>query len=168
MCADARARGYPAAIAPFAATIDMEPASFQSPLALVGAHDRIAPFTTEEVEPPSAFSVMRRDSVDQMGLADAEACVVRPGATIVALGVADVPEMLTLVSEMARQLAARDFLSIRSHWVRLGQSLGKSAWPLLVLQAEIVNAIDAETDTSLSEAKLDINLAALRRERGPL
>jgi len=95
---DARARRYPAAIAHFAATIDVEPASFQSLLALVGADDRIALFTTEEVEPPSAFSVMRRDSVDQMVLADADARLVQPGATIVALGVADVPEMLALAS----------------------------------------------------------------------
>jgi ribosomal protein S18 acetylase RimI-like enzyme len=95
---DARARRYPAAIAPFAATIDREPASFRSLLALVGADDRIALFTTEEVEPPSTFSVMRRDSVDQMILADAGACVVQPGAPIVTLGVADVPEMLALAS----------------------------------------------------------------------
>ena len=95
---DARARRYPAAVAPFAATIDMEPASFQSLLALVGANDRIALFTTERVEPPSAFSVTRRDSVDQMVLVDADACVVQPGPTIVTLGVADVPEMLALAS----------------------------------------------------------------------
>src|SRR4029077_1355108 len=95
---DALARRYQAAIAPFAATIDREPASFRSLLALVGADDRIALFTTEEVEPPSAFSVMRRDSVDQMILADADACVVQPGAPLVTLGVADVPEMLALAS----------------------------------------------------------------------
>src|ERR1700675_1482016 len=47
---DQRARRYPAAIAPFAATIDMEAASLRSLLALVGSDDRIALFTTEEVE----------------------------------------------------------------------------------------------------------------------
>jgi ribosomal protein S18 acetylase RimI-like enzyme len=95
---DERARRYPAAIAPFAATVDTEPASYWSLLALVGGDDRIALFTTEEVEPPSAFSVARRDCVDQMVLEDPAACAGQPGAPIVALGVADVPEMLALTS----------------------------------------------------------------------
>jgi ribosomal protein S18 acetylase RimI-like enzyme len=95
---DDRARRYPAATAPFAATVDTEPASFRSLLALVGGGDQIALFTTEEVEPPSAFSVVRRDPVDQMVLEDADACALQPGAPIVALGVADVPEMLALAS----------------------------------------------------------------------
>jgi ribosomal protein S18 acetylase RimI-like enzyme len=95
---DERARRYPAAIAPFAATIDVEPASFLSLLALVGGDDRIALFTTEEVQPPSAFTVIRRDFVDQMVFADTDACVVQPGGPIVALGAADVSEMLALAS----------------------------------------------------------------------
>jgi ribosomal protein S18 acetylase RimI-like enzyme len=95
---DERARRYPAAIAPFAATIDVEPASFRSLLALVGGDDRIALFTTEEVEPPPAFTVIRRDAVDQMVVADADARVVQPEGPIVALGAADVPEMLSLAS----------------------------------------------------------------------
>src|SRR5260370_1791286 len=95
---DERARRYPAPIAPFAATIDMEPASFRSLLALVGGDDRIALFATEEVEPPSAFTVVRRDSVDQMVLAAANPCVVQPWAPIAAVGAADVPEMLALAS----------------------------------------------------------------------
>jgi ribosomal protein S18 acetylase RimI-like enzyme len=95
---DERARRYPAAIAPFAATVDTEPTSFRSLLALAGGADPIALFTTEEVEPPSAFTVVRRDSVDQMVLKDAGACVVQPGAPIVALEVADVPQMLALAS----------------------------------------------------------------------
>jgi len=95
---DERARRYPAAIAPFAATFDMEPASFRSLLALVGGDDQIALFTTEEVQPPSAFSVLRRAPVDQMVLKDAGACSAQPGPPIAALGVADVPEMLALAS----------------------------------------------------------------------
>jgi ribosomal protein S18 acetylase RimI-like enzyme len=92
------ARRYPAAVAPFAATVDTEPASFRSLLALVSGDDPIALFTTEEVEPPSAFSVVRRDSVDQMVLEDAGACASQPGAPIVTLGVADVTEMLALAN----------------------------------------------------------------------
>jgi ribosomal protein S18 acetylase RimI-like enzyme len=95
---DERARRYPTAIAPFAATVDTEPGSFRSLLALVGGDDQIALFTTEEVQPPSAFSVVRRASVDQMVLEDASAYTARRGAPIVALGVPDGPEMLALAS----------------------------------------------------------------------
>jgi ribosomal protein S18 acetylase RimI-like enzyme len=95
---DERARRYPAAIAPFAATVDTEAASFRSLLALVGGDDEIALFTTEKIQPPSAFLVVRRDSVDQMVLDDAGACTAQPGAPIVTLGVVDGPEMLALAS----------------------------------------------------------------------
>jgi ribosomal protein S18 acetylase RimI-like enzyme len=95
---DERARRYPAAIAPFAATVDTEPASFRSLLALVGGDDQIALFTTEEVQPPSAFSVVRRASVDQMALEDVGACTAQPGAQIVPLGLADGPEMRALAN----------------------------------------------------------------------
>jgi ribosomal protein S18 acetylase RimI-like enzyme len=93
---DERARRYPAAIAPFAATVDTEPASFRSLLALVGGDDQIALFTTEEVQPPSAFSVVRRASVDQMALEGVGACTAQPGAPIVPLGLADGPERRAL------------------------------------------------------------------------
>jgi ribosomal protein S18 acetylase RimI-like enzyme len=95
---DERARRYPAAIAPFAATVDTEPASFRSLLALVGGDDQIALFTTEEVQPPSAFSVVRRASVDQMALEGVGACTAQPGAPIVPLGLADGPEMRALAN----------------------------------------------------------------------
>jgi ribosomal protein S18 acetylase RimI-like enzyme len=95
---DERARRYPAAIAPFAATVDTEPASFRSLLALVGGDDQIALFTTEEVQPPSAFSVVRRAFVDQMALEDVGACTAQPGAPIVPLGLADGPEMRALAN----------------------------------------------------------------------
>jgi hypothetical protein len=94
-----RARSSPSGgYAPFAATVDTEPASFRSLLALVGGDDQIALFTTEEIQPPSAFLVVRRDSVDEMVLEDAGACTAQPGAPIVSLGVADGPEMLGLAS----------------------------------------------------------------------
>lgn len=93
-----RARRYPAAIAPFAATVDTEPPSFRSLLALVGEDDQIALFTTKEIEPPSTFAVVRRDAVDQMILEDGGDCAAQPDAAIVALGVADVPQMLALTS----------------------------------------------------------------------
>jgi ribosomal protein S18 acetylase RimI-like enzyme len=95
---DERARRYPAAVAPFAATIDLEPASLRSLLALVAPNDRIALFTTAELQPPSAFSVIRRESVDQMVLEDVGGCATSAVAPIVALGAADVPEMLALAT----------------------------------------------------------------------
>jgi hypothetical protein len=95
---DEHARRYPVAMAPFAAMVDTEPTSFRSLLALVNGDDQIALFTTEEVEPPSAFSVVRRDSVDQMVLKDAGASAAQAEAPIVALWVADVTEMLALAN----------------------------------------------------------------------
>ena len=116
---DERARRYPAPVAPFAATRDTEPASFQSLLALVSGEDQIALFTTEEVEPPPPFLVTRADSVDQMVLEDTGACAAQPAAPIVALGVADVPEMLALASVTQpgpfgpRTIELGDYIGIR-------------------------------------------------------
>jgi ribosomal protein S18 acetylase RimI-like enzyme len=120
---DERARRYPASIAPFAATIDVEPASFRSLLALVDGDDRIALFTTEEVEPPRAFTVIRRDSVDQMVFAAANAWVEQPGGPIVALGSEDIPEMLSLASVTqpgpfgARTIELGHYIGIRQRGV---------------------------------------------------
>jgi ribosomal protein S18 acetylase RimI-like enzyme len=120
---DERARRYPAAIAPFAATIDAEPTSFRSLLALVGGDDRIALFTTAEAGPPSAFSVIRRDSVDQMVFEHVGTCAAQPGTPMVALGVADVPEMLDLASVTQpgpfgpRTIELGDYIGIRRRGV---------------------------------------------------
>jgi ribosomal protein S18 acetylase RimI-like enzyme len=91
-----RARRYPTAIAPFAAMLDTGPASFRSLLDLINGDEQIALFTTDEVEPPPAFSVTRRESVDQMIWEDVGACAAQPGSPIVTLGVVDVPKMLAL------------------------------------------------------------------------
>jgi ribosomal protein S18 acetylase RimI-like enzyme len=120
---DERARRYPAAIAPFAATIDTEPASFRSLLALVGGDDRIALFTTVETEPPSAFSVIHRDSVDQMVFEHASTSAAQSGTPIVGLGVADVPEMLALAGVTQpgpfgpRTIELGDYIGIRRRGV---------------------------------------------------
>jgi ribosomal protein S18 acetylase RimI-like enzyme len=120
---DERARRYPAAIAPFAATRDTEPASFRSLLALVSGGDRIALFTTEELKPPPALSLIQGDSVDQMVFEDAGACAAQPGAPIEALGVADVPQMLALASVTQpgpfgpRTIELGDYIGIRQRGV---------------------------------------------------
>src|SRR5580700_4980675 len=65
---DQSALRYLAPIAPFAATIDVSTASFESLLRLLPAGDQIALFTLEEITPPSSFSVIERGAVDQMVL----------------------------------------------------------------------------------------------------
>jgi ribosomal protein S18 acetylase RimI-like enzyme len=116
---DERTRRYPAAVAPFAATRDAEPASFQSLLALLRGADQVALFTTEEVGPPPPFLVTRADSVDQMVLEDAGACAAQAGAPIVALEVADIPEMLALATVTQpgpfgpRTIELGDYIGIR-------------------------------------------------------
>jgi ribosomal protein S18 acetylase RimI-like enzyme len=92
---DGLALRYPAAIAPFAAMIDLTTASFQSLGTLLPAGDRIALFTLEEVVPPSFFSVVQRDTVDQMVL---DRIPAQAGTVpVVRLEARDVPDMLALV-----------------------------------------------------------------------
>jgi ribosomal protein S18 acetylase RimI-like enzyme len=96
---DEGARRYPAAVAPFAATIDWEPVSLNSLLTLIGTgDDRIALFTPEELSPSSEFSIARRDAVDQMVLVDANACAPPSTTVVTQLSEVDVPEMLALAS----------------------------------------------------------------------
>ena len=95
---DELARRYPAAVGPFAATVDVQPASFRSLLNLLRNDERIALCTTQVVQPPPAFVVVGRDSIDQMTLANAPAFEKAPESPIEPLGVADVPEMLALTS----------------------------------------------------------------------
>jgi ribosomal protein S18 acetylase RimI-like enzyme len=86
---------YLSPIAPFAATLDISTASFQSLLALLPAGDQIGLFTLEEIMPPSTFSVIDRGAVDQMVLVKVPAHVC--SAPIVTLDARDVPDMMGLV-----------------------------------------------------------------------
>ena len=95
----ARARRYLPAVAPFAATLDLDPASFQSLLGLMDpAGDRLALVTAEEIDPPAPFSVSRRGMIDQMILVDQAACHAESRASIVTLGEGDVAGMLALTT----------------------------------------------------------------------
>jgi ribosomal protein S18 acetylase RimI-like enzyme len=86
---------YLAPVAPFAATIDVSTASFQSLLALLPEGDQIALFTLEEITPPSSFVVIERGNVDQMVLDRPPA---QAGSVpVVRLEARHVPEMLALV-----------------------------------------------------------------------
>jgi ribosomal protein S18 acetylase RimI-like enzyme len=94
-----RACRYPSAVAPFAATVDLDPRSFQSLMSLMGSEDdRVALFTLTEIEPPGPFSVLRREIVDQMVLSEADACGRPSRVAFEALGKADVPQMLALTT----------------------------------------------------------------------
>ena len=94
-----RARRYPAAVAPFAATLDLERPSFEELLTLMGSNDdRIALFTPIEIAPPAPFSVFRREMVNQMILVNAEACETPSETPPAALGKIDIRELLALIS----------------------------------------------------------------------
>lgn len=117
---DERARRYPAAVAPFAATINLEPPSFQSLLALMGpGDDKIALVTQVEIEPLSPFLVLRRESVNQMVLSEADACGPPLETAVAVLGSADVPKMLALAEATqpgpfgARTIELGDYLGVR-------------------------------------------------------
>lgn len=117
---DERARRYRATVAPFAATIDLDPHSLESLLTLINSSaDQIALFTTQEVEPPSEFSNLRRAAVDQMVLVDAEACAAVPATGVIRLTEIDVPEMLALTRAtqpgpfLARTIELGEYLGVR-------------------------------------------------------
>jgi predicted GNAT family acetyltransferase len=68
-------------------------------LALIGADDdQIALFTPHEVEPPSEFLILRRDTADQMVLTDLAAHAAGAATISVKLSETDIPEVLALVA----------------------------------------------------------------------
>lgn len=137
-----RARRYPAAVAPFAATIDLEPPSFLSLAALISARDdRIALFTPAKIKPLSPFLVLRREDVDQMVLADASACGPPTEAGFSVLGRTDVPEMLALAS-------ATQPGPFGSRTIELGAYLGVRRGGVLVAMAGERMRLDGFTEIS--------------------
>jgi ribosomal protein S18 acetylase RimI-like enzyme len=117
---------YLAPVAPFAATIDVSAASFQSLLALLPAGDRIGLFTLEEIMPPSAFSVIERGAVDQMVLVEMPSHVC--AAPIVRLDARDVPDMLALVEAThpgpfgPRTIELGEYIGVRRHGMLLAMA----------------------------------------------
>jgi predicted GNAT family acetyltransferase len=90
----ARARRYPSAVAPFAATVDTSAESFAALYALLPPSDQIALFTPDPVVAPAEFRVLRALTCEQMIGTPAETS--DHAADIVTLGVADVPAMMEL------------------------------------------------------------------------
>jgi ribosomal protein S18 acetylase RimI-like enzyme len=136
---DHRALRYLAPIAPFAATADVSAASFQSLLALLSAGDRIALFTTEEIMPPSSFSVVERGDVDQMVLLKMPSYA--GSAHIVGLDASDVPDMLALVE-------ATHPGPFGPRTIELGQYIGVRRQGMLVAMAGERMRLDRFTEVS--------------------
>jgi ribosomal protein S18 acetylase RimI-like enzyme len=130
---------YLAPVAPFAATTDVNTASFQSLLALVPPGERIGLFTLEEIMPPSSFSVIERSSVDQMVL------IRMPSdggsVPIVGLDASDVPDMLALVD-------ATHPGPFGPRTIELGQYIGVRRQGMLVAMAGERMRLDGFTEIS--------------------
>lgn len=96
---DELARRYPSQIAPFAATIDLNPLSFRALSNLLESNeDRIALFTPTQIQPPPPLSVFRREEVEQMILTDAGVYNQSSSVSVEILNQRDVPDMLALTS----------------------------------------------------------------------
>jgi hypothetical protein len=146
---DGLALRYPASIAPFAAMIEPTIARFQSLSAILPAGDRIALFTLEEVIPPSFFSVVQRDTVDQMVLGGLPA---QGGSVpVVRLEARDVPDILALVEAThpgpfgPRTIELGQYIGIRRDGILVamaGSACGSMASPKSALCASILPAED--------------------------
>lgn len=113
----ALARRYPAAIAPFAALVDMSPQSFAALRELMSPSDQVVLFTPDPVTAPAEFKILLAKTGEQMIGTPAETAAV--AANIVTLGAKDVPAMIALTkltkpgpfASRTRELGA--FLGIR-------------------------------------------------------
>jgi predicted GNAT family acetyltransferase len=90
----ARARRYPSAVAPFAATVDTSAESFAALHVLMSPSDQIALFTPDPVIAPAEFKVLRARTGEQMIGTPSE--ISSRAVDIVTLGAADVPAMMEL------------------------------------------------------------------------
>ena len=90
------ARRYPSAMSTLAAIRDDSREAFAELRELVPAGEAVGLFTVDRVEPPAGWTLVRSRPIEQMRLADEP-----PGGDFiepVALGRADVPEMLALTA----------------------------------------------------------------------
>src|SRR5260370_22830410 len=88
------ARRYPAAIAPFAAIVDMSSQSFAALSALMSRSEVAVLFTPDPVTPPTEFKILLAETAEQMIGMSAESSL--PGVEAVTLGVDDAPAMMEL------------------------------------------------------------------------
>src|SRR5216684_2701554 len=90
----ARARRYPPAIGPFAATADTSAQSFAALGALMSGSEVAVLFTPDPVTPPAEFKILLAETGEQMIGTPAESSI--RGVETVTLGTADVPAMMEL------------------------------------------------------------------------
>jgi predicted GNAT family acetyltransferase len=90
-----RARRFPAAIGPFADLADMSPPSFAELGAITSGSEISVLFTPDAVTAPDQFKVLLAETGEQMIGTPPESAIA--GVEIVALGSADVPDMMALV-----------------------------------------------------------------------
>jgi predicted GNAT family acetyltransferase len=90
----ALARRFPPDVAPFADMAEMSPESFAALGALMSPSDFVVLFTPDPVTPPAQFKVLLAKTGEQMTGTPAES--LGGAADIVALGAADVPDMMEL------------------------------------------------------------------------
>jgi ribosomal protein S18 acetylase RimI-like enzyme len=93
------ARRYPADVAPFAATADSSPASWESLHSLVSPGETVVLFTIDDPVVPNRFDVVQRRLLDQMiGPANGEPAA---GTPIAPLGAGDIDDIMALI-ELAK------------------------------------------------------------------
>jgi predicted GNAT family acetyltransferase len=111
----ARARRYPPAVAPFADMADMSPQSFVALSAIMTGSEIAVLFTPDPVTAPDEFKTLLAETGEQMIGTPAESSM--RGVETIALGAADVPDMMALT-----ELTKPGPFSARTH--ELGQFLG--------------------------------------------
>lgn len=90
------ARRYPAAFAPFAATVDTSDTAFESVGRLLEPGEPVVFFTVDAFTPPAHLKVLQRNTIDQMiGPTSSDLTVQTP---FVPLGAQDVDEMMALIA----------------------------------------------------------------------
>ena len=110
-----RARRYPPAIGPFAATADTSAQGFAALGALMSGSEVAVLFTPDPVTPPAEFKIVLAETGEQMIGTPAERSI--RGVDIVTLGAADVPAMMALT-----ELTKPGPFTLRTH--ELGTFLG--------------------------------------------
>ena len=143
---DDRARRYPAAMAPFAATRDTSQESYAALRALVSGNDRVALFTSYAIDPPKGFTIKLATTAEQMVAPTSISDVVR--ASVVELtkpgpfgprtrelgrffGVWDDRQLVAMAGERMKMPGYTEITVVCTHPSRRGQGLGE----------DVVNAV---------------------------
>jgi ribosomal protein S18 acetylase RimI-like enzyme len=122
------ARRYPSDVSPLAALAEPTPKAFADLSALVGPEESVGLFTTEPLEVPDDWQVVRTRWIDQMTCAGVTGS---PSTPLLPLGPGDVPEMLALTATtqpgpfLPRTIDMGRYFGIRSPDGRLAAMAGE-------------------------------------------